>query len=214
MLVLHIQILEGKKGVLLGWPCPFLPWGTSLLVCWCVYVVGGQEKIDEVEGQKGLAGSGVFRLSDKTNSAFTLGPEYDSGGAGVITTVADYAKFMAALANYGTGLNGERILTPESVNLLRQNRLQGQLARDWDVSWPYLRGYGYSLGVATQMNPGKFGIASNAGEFGWGGAAGATAFADPTINLAVFYAQHTLNPREEYYQPRLKNAVYASLGNG
>ena len=89
----------------------------------------------------------------KTNSAFILGPEYDSGGAGIITTVADYAKLMAALANYGTGINGERILTPEGVNRLRENHLQGQLLRDWDAEWFYLRGYGYGLGVCTQMNP-------------------------------------------------------------
>lgn len=147
----------------------------------------------------------------KTNSAFILGPEYDSGGAGIITTVADYAKLMAALANYGSGVNGERILTPDGVNRLRENRLQGQLLRDWDAEWFYLRGCGYGLGVCTQMDPKRSGISSNAGEFGWGGAAGSTAFADPSIRLGVFYAQHTLNPREEYYQPRLKNAVHSCL---
>ena len=176
------------------------------------YVVGGRENIDAVEGQKRMAtGSGVFKMSDKTNSAFILGPEYDSGGAGIITTVSDYAKLMAALANFGTGINGARILTPAGVDALRHNRLNGQLINDWDADWPYLRGYGYGLGVCTQINPLRSGIASNVGEFGWGGAAGATAFADPKINLGVFYVQHTLNPREEYYQPRLKNAVYSCL---
>lgn len=176
------------------------------------YVVGGKENIDPVDGQKRMAtGTGVFKVSDKTNSAFTLGPEYDSGGAGIITTVSDYAKLMAALANFGTGINGARILTPAGVDLLRKNRLNGQLVSDWDADWPYLRGYGYGLGVCTQMDPIRSGIASNLGEFGWGGAAGATAFADPEISLGVFYAQHVLNPREEYYQPRLKNAVYSCL---
>lgn len=42
MLVLHIQILEGEKGVLLGLALPFLSLGHILLVSWCVYAVGGQ----------------------------------------------------------------------------------------------------------------------------------------------------------------------------
>lgn len=176
------------------------------------YVVD-DKAVDAVEAQKhGTRTDGYFRISDKTNASFILGPEYDSGGAGIITSVSEYAKFMAALANMGMGLSGERILTPESVAALRTNRLPQVLFKEWDEEWPHMRGYGYGLGVCTQMDPARSGIQSNVGEFGWGGAAGATAFADPSINLAVFFAQHTLNPREGYYQPGLKNAVYASLG--
>lgn len=177
------------------------------------YVENAPKTVDVVEAQKhGTGTDGYFRISDKANASFTLGPEYDSGGAGIITSVSDYAKFMAALANMGVGLTGERILTPDSVDALRTNRLPQALFGEWDEEWPHMRGYGYGLGVCTQMDPARSGIQSNIGEFGWGGAAGATAFADPSINLAVFFAQHTLNPREGYYQPRLKNAVYASLG--
>lgn len=177
------------------------------------YVVGNSTSFDAVEAQKhGNAKDGFFRISDKTNKSFTLGPEYDSGGAGIITSVSDYAKFMAALANGGVGLTGERILTPASVDELRTNRLPASMFNEWDAEWPHMRGYGYGLGVCTQMNPVRSGIQSNIGEFGWGGAAGATAFADPSIGLGVFFAQHTLNPREGYYQPRLKSAVYSCLG--
>ena len=176
------------------------------------YVVNGKETTDLVQAQKRSNGSGgIFRVSDKTNSAFILGPEYDSGGAGIITTVSDYAKLMAALADRRMGLTGERILSAEAVEMMRTNRLKGQLMKDWELDWTYLAGYGYGLGVCTHMNPGRSGIQSNPGEFGWGGAAGSTGFVDPEIRLGVFYAQHTLNPREEYYQPRLKNAVYSCL---
>ena len=176
------------------------------------YVVD-DKAVDAVEAQKhGTGTDGYFRISDKANASFTLGPEYDSGGAGIITSVSDYAKFMAALANMGVGLTGERILTPESVDALRTNRLPQTLFGEWDEEWPHMRGYGYGLGVCTQMDPARSSIQSNVGEFGWGGAAGSTAFADPSIGLGVFFAQHTLNPREGYYQPRLKNAVYSCLG--
>ena len=116
---------------------------------------------------------------------------------------------MAALAGYGMGLTGERILSPYSVNLMRTNRLSEELLKDFN--WKQLAGCGYGLGVRTHINPAKSGIIANPGEFGWGGAAGATAIIDPTIGLGVFYAQHTLSPREEYYQPRLRNAVYSCL---
>lgn len=122
--------------------------------------------------------------------------EYDSGGAGIITTVSDYAKLMAALANYGTGVNGERILSKYTVNLMRTNRLTTQ--QQSDFSWKQLAGCGYGLGVRTHTLPEKSGLICRLGEFGWGGAAGATAIVDPEIDLGVFYVQHTLNPREEY----------------
>lgn len=173
------------------------------------FVAEGQEEYDIVEAQKyGCAKHGIFKAIEKTNSSI-MGEEFDSGGSGIITTVADYAKLTAALANYGMGLTGERILSSHTVDLMRTNRLNEQQLKDF--YWKQLAGYGYGLGVRTHINRAKSGMNSNLGEFGWGGAAGATVIVDPQINLGVFFAQHTLNPREGYYQPRLKNVVYSCL---
>ena len=169
----------------------------------------GNKVTDIVEAQKsGNAKKGTFKNVGKA-VGHVLGPEYDSGGAGIITSVADYAKFCAALANYGTALNGEKILSKSTVDLMRTNQLDQTQIKDFN--WAQLIGYGYGLGVRTHIDKATSGCLSNLGEFGWGGAAGATAIIDPKINLAVFYAQHVLNPREEYYQPRLKNVVYSDL---
>ncbi len=170
----------------------------------------GSESFDIVEAQKnGLQGTGgMFRNLGQENS-HVLGEEYDSGGAGIITSISDYVKLMAALANYGTGINGEKILSGYTVNLMRTNRLSGQTLEDFN--WSALRGCGYGLGVRTHINKAQSGVISNLGEFGWGGATGTTVIIDPEINLGVFYAQHNLNPREEYYQPRLRNVVYSCL---
>ena len=168
-----------------------------------------QQCEDIVEAQKhGSGNDGYFKNVGKTVSHI-LGEEYDSGGAGIITSVSDYAKLAAALANFGTGLNGEQILSRASVNYMRLNRLND--AQLQDFNWPQLRGCGYGLGVRTHMDPRKSGLICNTGEFGWGGAAGASVIVDPDIGLGVFYAQHILNPREEYYQPRLRNIVYSCL---
>ena len=167
------------------------------------------EVADIVEAQKsGNEKLGTFQKKDKGNH-YILGEEYDSGGAGIITTVSDYEKLLAALANQGMGLNGERILSPYSIELLKTNRLTPELLKDYN--WKAKVGCGYGLGVHTHMSPAESGLICNIGEFGWGGAAGASAIIDTQANLAVFYVQHTLNPREEFYQPRLRNVVYSCL---
>lgn len=142
----------------------------------------------------------------KDNSDFVFGPEYDSGGAGITTSVSDYSKFCSALANYGLGANGERILSKGTVDLLRSNQLSRELLNYFN--WGQLRGYGYGLGVRTLIDKAKSGTCGNLGEFGWGGAAGATVLVDPEIGLSLFYAHHMLNPQETYYQPRLRNVIY------
>ena len=71
-----------------------------------------------VEAQRsGRDTHGTFQKKDKHNHHI-LGEEYDSGGAGIITTVSDYEKLLAALANGGLGLTGERILSAYSIELL------------------------------------------------------------------------------------------------
>lgn len=143
------------------------------------------------------------------NNSFVFGENYDSGGAGIITTVNDYAKFAAALAAGGIGLNGEKILSEATVELMSTNRLNKALLKDFN--WPQLSGYGYGLGVRTMIDKAKGGSNGSIGEFGWGGAAGATVLIDKKENLAVFYAHHMLNPHEEYYQPRLRNVIYSCI---
>ncbi len=170
---------------------------------------GFEGEFDMVEAQRsGNEKEGYF-INVGKDVEHILGSEYDSGGAGITTTTADYAKLMAALANFGVGVNGEQILSKYSVELMRVNRLDKDVIKDF--SWRQLTGYGYGLGVRTHIQPEHSGSLSNLGEFGWGGAAGATAVIDPKINLGVFYTQHCLNPREEFYQPRLKNVVYSCL---
>ena len=142
--------------------------------------------------------------------SYVLGPEFDSGGAGITTTPDDYVKLIAALAGGGLGLTGERILSSNTVDLLKTNRLGEAQLKDLHT-WIALLGYGYGLGVRTHMDRGSSGSNAPVGEFGWGGAAGATAIADTDNRLAVFFAQHCLNPREPWYQPRLRNVVYGCL---
>ena len=167
---------------------------------------------DAVKLQAGLirGDDGVVINVGKENHLI-FGEEYDSGGAGIITSVEDYAKLANALSVGGVGATGERILGSGTIELLRTDQIFGRGIDTSKFCWSQLKGYGYGLGVRTMLDRAKSGFNGSVCEFGWGGAAGATILVDPDMHLAYFYAHHMLNPREEYYQPRLRNAVYSAF---
>lgn len=174
------------------------------------YLFKTNEEKTAVEYQMSASKEGGYCVNTEKDNNLILGENYESGGAGIATTVPDYAVFASALANGGVAPNGERILSPGTIELMRTNQLNDEhmkCLRDWHN----LRGYGFGLGVRTLVDKAKGGSTGNYGEFGWGGAAGATLLADPDNNLAYFYAHHMLNAQENYYQPRLRNVVYSCL---
>ena len=170
-----------------------------------------QQNQDIVEAQAfGTRGAGHFEnVGVAVERGHVPTTEFDSGGAGIVTTVSDYAKLIAALSCSGLAANGERILAPKTVELIKTNRMNETQLKD--MTWSQLRGYGYGLGVRTHIDKAKSGSIANIGEFGWGGAAGSTAIMDTEEKFGVFFVQHTLAPREEWYQPRLRNVAYACL---
>jgi len=155
-----------------------------------------------------------YRHNDQTHKAelthfenfSILGEGHDSGGAGIITSVDEYAKFAVAMANMGVGANGNRILSKKTVNLMRSNQLTGQQLIDFQRWQP---GYGYGYGVRTKASGGINLCPS--GEFGWDGAAGFMFCCQPEQNLAILYAQHMLNPKNHLIHPVIKNIVNSVL---
>lgn len=141
---------------------------------------------------------------------YVLSPAYRSGGAGLATTLRDYIKLLDALANEGMGATGRRVLTPESVRAIAQNRLTDEQTREM-LAWRH--DYGYGLGMRTRMpcdasNPRHY------VEFGWDGAAGAYGMADTTNRLSVLYLQHVrgCEPAYSVLHYAIRDAVYESLG--
>ena len=138
-----------------------------------------------------------------------LGPKYDSGGAGIVTTVRDYAKLADALANGGIGVTGEKLISDKTIEMMKENQLNDKQLKS--CNWAQLKGYGYGLGVRTLISKELSGSNGSLGEIGWGGAAGATLLSDSKLGFSYFYSHHMLNPQEDYYQPRLRNAAYESF---
>ena len=142
---------------------------------------------------------------------YVLSKNYESAGAGLISTVNDYILFLDAMCNEGVSADGYRLLSMNSIELMRQDQLKGDSRKDFDA-W-CRHGYSYALGVRTLVEREKFGVRSPLGEFGWDGAAGAFALIDPQNHLAVFYAQHVLDCGYAYevIHPKVRDLTYEML---
>jgi CubicO group peptidase (beta-lactamase class C family) len=110
------------------------------------------------------------------------------GGTSLSGPVMDYARFAQMLVNSGE-LDGARILSPRTVDLMARNHLPDGVARG-SAGGGEASGEGYGLGVRVVVDPAKAGNLTSAGTFGWSGAAGTHFFVDRKEQLiAVFMIQ-------------------------
>lgn len=158
--------------------------------------------LDEKGAHRPIGQSNQFRFTEA----------YDSGGAGLLSTVNDYIHLITALALGGTSAEGVRVLSKESVNLMKTDALNPVQRHDFLIRSPAARGYSYGLGVRVMVE--DIGTGVPVGEFGWDGAAGAYALVDNTNRLAMFYAQQVCNSRVTYQEvhPALRDILYRCLG--
>jgi CubicO group peptidase (beta-lactamase class C family) len=133
---------------------------------------------------------------------------YESGGAGLYSTLSDYSRFAHMLANGGE-IDGVRIIGRKTIELMASNHLQPEHFQSYN--WPRLAGYGYGLGVQVMINRQEGGSNSPVGEFGWNGLAGTWVTIDLKEKLSAVYMQQMLPNFEEYHQPRLRSVIYGSI---
>jgi len=124
-----------------------------------------------------------------------------AGGAGLTSTAHDYARFLEMIRNGGT-LDGVRILSPRTVELMTTNQ-SGTLHST--------TGLGFGLGFETVDRYGASGLAG-VGAFGWGGAYGTTYQVDPQSHM-VIVLMIQLMPNATDIQPKFSAAVYQALVN-
>jgi CubicO group peptidase (beta-lactamase class C family) len=110
------------------------------------------------------------------------------GGTSLSGHVMDYARFAQMLVNSGE-LDGARILSPTTVDLMARNHLPDGVVRG-AAGGGEASGEGYGLGVRVVIDPAKAGNLTSAGTFGWSGAAGTHFFVDRDKELtAIFMIQ-------------------------
>jgi CubicO group peptidase (beta-lactamase class C family) len=122
-----------------------------------------------------------------------------SGGAGLLSTAKDYARFLEALRRGGE-LDGARILAPHSVDLMTTNQVGTLAASD---------GTGFGLGFRTTDRYGAYGMTS-VGSFSWGGAYGSIYWVDPKERL-VGVLMIQLIPNGSDVNMKFSTLVYQAL---
>ncbi|NLD47137.1 MAG: beta-lactamase family protein [Clostridiaceae bacterium] len=133
---------------------------------------------------------------------------YESGGAGLYSTVNDYLKFSQMLANGGI-YNGNRIIGRKTIDLMRSNHLNKEQLKNYTTS--YLAGYGYGLGVRTLMNIAQGHSNGTVGEFGWTGMLGTYLSIDPQEGFSIVY-MHQMDPNmEEKHHLRVRAVANGCL---
>ena len=111
---------------------------------------------------------------------------YESGGAGLVSTVEDYIRFADSLACGGKSAGGYSVLSKKGLCELTTERIKSASIPNGFSD----DNYGYGLGVRVRLKPTAWGL--SAGEFGWDGAAGSFVLIDSVKKTSLFIGMHLL----------------------
>ena len=136
--------------------------------------------------------------------------KFDCGGGCSFATVGDYIRFGQMLLNGGE-LDGQRILSPETVRLMTSNHLGTEIKNKVPNIEPHLGGFGFGLGVAVRTHEGLASVPGNPGEFTWNGAYGTQFFCDPKAHLVVVVGTSAPGDLRKYYREQVQDIVYGAM---
>ena len=174
-----------------------------------------RHKADRLTAVYSATGTGIERAPDAGHEtqtdrlgtavgqgAYLDGPRKSfSGGAGFLSTASDYARFLQMMLNGGE-LDAVRILTRKTVELMTIDHLG-------DV--PFRPGQGFGLGFFVVTEPGRQGLPSSLGEYGWFGAYHSAYWVDPQEELVVVYLTQLIPAMNLDDQRKLRALVYQAI---
>jgi CubicO group peptidase (beta-lactamase class C family) len=136
----------------------------------------------------------------KQNDPNFMNGVFFSGGGGIFTTAEDYLQFGLMLLNGGQ-LNGKRLLSPRTVELMRSPFIPDTLPGR-------ARGESFGLSVRVVTDPVQRGTALSAGSFGWSGAYGTHFWVDPKEKtVAVLMTQTANNEARADFETAVMQAI-------
>lgn len=167
-----------------------------------------KEKTNRLATVYSLTEKGL-KKADSTNpmqnqGAYVEGPRKSfSGGAGLLSTAEDYAKFLQMMLNQGT-YNGQRIISRKTVELMTTNHLPEEV-----TFWG--EGSGFGLGFEVLEDLGARGALGTVGEFSWGGAYHSSYWVDPVEELVVVYFTQLIPANGLDDQFKLRALIYQAI---
>jgi len=159
------------------------------------------EKLGRFASVYGYDEKGVFkRMEDARDNYYMKGPRACyAGGAGLLSTAEDYGRFLLCLLNGGE-LDGVRLLSPKSVELMTVNHV-GDLNGT--------QGFGLGFWVTDRL--GVNGQLGSKGAFGWGGAYYTTYWVDPAEKMVALMMTQVLPAGNLDLQAKYKTLVYQAI---
>jgi CubicO group peptidase (beta-lactamase class C family) len=139
-------------------------------------------------------------------------PKNDSGGAGGVSTAADYLRFSQAMLNGGT-LEGARVLSRTTVRLMTSDHLGNFIATPMQPGELLLgvKGYSFGLGFAVRQGDGVAGVPGSAGDFTWAGYSGTYFWVDPKEQVVAILMTQAPGPSRVYYRQLFKELVQQAI---
>ena len=139
---------------------------------------------------------------------YDTAPLFESGGAGLVSTMEDYSRFAMMLANGGT-FDGVRILSADMLGYMGSGQLEERHKKD--LVWPTFRGYGYGNLCRVAKAPAESGCCVKEGSFGWDGWTGNYFIVDPKNRMVIMYVIQKCAGTDDRLIRRLLNTVYGAL---
>ncbi len=161
----------------------------------------------------GVGGNAPTRI-DTIGAGQLSPPAYQSGGGGLVSSMADYTRFTRMLLRGGE-LDGVRLISPRTLTFMTRNHLPGgtdlgSLGTPLYAESP-LNGVGFGLGFSVAMDPAAAGIPSSVGEYGWGGAASTVFWIDPLEDLSTILMTQLMPSNAYPIRNDLRALVYGAL---
>lgn len=138
------------------------------------------------------------------------GPDvsFESGGAGLVSTMEDYSHFARMLLQGGV-YQGIRILGEKTVQFMRQDRLSPQ--QKGALNWDSNLGCGYGCLMRVLTDQGAAGTIGSPGEYGWDGWTGNYVTIDPADDMIMLYFIQRGGYSSSSALRRLRNVTYGAL---
>lgn len=136
-------------------------------------------------------------------------PAFESGGAGLVSTIDDYKAFSQMLL-YGGSFNGVTLLSPKTVEFMTGAHLTPAL-QDYVNQWENLPGYTYANLLRIMADPGAAVSMGSKGEYGWDGWLGPYITNDPANRMTLLIMQQKTGSGTTEYTRRIRNVLFSSL---